>query len=815
MANAAVVVAFAIVAFAMVACSDATGPGSSVTVSVTVSQLHGPTLGMIDDTMPKVSCGAEMFAIARGTGQVTWLNADVRWYGGVDGSVLFDSASFTTENIQSAWGQPTIKGGQSQAMTWNLYATVPFKAIVRYHYRQQNGHQDTTSVAIDCGPQVPAGTPAPSVTNVAVQSGSDVVQPGDTLSVTYTASSPVGIWESVVQLSGPCDIRRIIPDSLHTSVTRTVRIALPRECGLGQSIIAAVGTWDAAMQESARTLDTHIALLDVTPPTIRPEYNSRGEGGWSFTLSGDYFAGDSIEIIPNASDNHALRSFVWEFAPAGAKDSVIATNGGVPDAMYIVVPRNVTGPVQMRFYAHDAVGLTSDTVIAGQDGGLKMYPTLAQPVKSATVSGEIRDLAIDAPRGLVYLMQSNERRLAVLSLDGMTVTPVPLPAVPTDLALTPSGDTLVVLLRPMRALGIIDVRQSPLQPSIVPLMTVDTSSTRYPVAMRVAANGKAFVAIPDTVPNTCALLEVDLASGAQRVRTDAGDGAMIGTGAMLTMLAIQKVVGDRADQARRAAAFSWLAMGASISGFTGPVFSGLLIDAFGHRVTFGVLVGVVLLALALVWINRALLPAHAGSMHAAQPLHPLELLRHVELRHILIATALVSMSWDLQTFVIPVHGTRVGLSAAEIGFVLGSFALATFAVRLAMPWLSQRITEWQVLTYTLFSATLAFALFPLFAALGPLMATAFLLGLGLGAAQPNVMSLVHAHAPQGRVGEALGLRSMIIHSSQVALPLVFGAFGSVLGAAAMFWTMAVLVCAGGIGAVRQGKHRRALHRPPV
>jgi len=94
------------------------------------------------------------------------------------------------------------------------------------------------------------------------------------------------------------------------------------------------------------------------------------------------------------------------------------------------------------------------------------------------------------------------------------------------------------------------------------------------------------------------------------------------------------------------------------------------------------------------------------------------------------------------------------------------------------------------------------------------MAVAFLLGLGLGAAQPNVMSLVHSRSPQGRVGEALGLRSMIIHSSQVVLPLVFGAFGSVLGAAAMFWTMAALVCSGGIAAVRWGKHRRdpAHHR---
>ncbi|HTS51696.1 MAG TPA: MFS transporter [Burkholderiales bacterium] len=289
--------------------------------------------------------------------------------------------------------------------------------------------------------------------------------------------------------------------------------------------------------------------------------------------------------------------------------------------------------------------------------------------------------------------------------------------------------------------------------------------------------------------------------------------ALIGTGATLTMLSVQQLVGDRADPNRRAAAFSWLALGASISGFSGPVLGGLIIDGFGHRAAFGVLVVVVLLALALVWVNRGLLPARDRRVSGPEPLHPFELLKNTELRHVLIATALVSMSWDLQTFVVPVHGTRVGLSASQIGFVLGCFALATFTIRLAMPWLSRRFTEWQVLTYTLFCATLAFGLFPLFSSLAPLMAVAFLLGLGLGAAQPNVMSLVHSRSPQGRVGEALGLRSTIMHSSHVVLPLVFGAFGSVLGTAAMFWTMATLVCTGGAAAVRWGKHRRtAAHR---
>lgn len=275
---------------------------------------------------------------------------------------------------------------------------------------------------------------------------------------------------------------------------------------------------------------------------------------------------------------------------------------------------------------------------------------------------------------------------------------------------------------------------------------------------------------------------------------------LIGTGSTLTMLAIQQIVGERADPKNRAAAFSWLALGASVSGFTGPVLSGVLIDHFGHRVTFAALVVIVVLGLALTFANRRLLPTRKGMPAGPEPLHPFELLKLVEVRHALLATALISMSWDLQTFMVPVHGTHAGLSASQIGFVLGAFSVATFTIRLAMPLLSRRFSEWQVLRYTLFNTMLAFALFPLFSSLLPLMSVAFLLGLGLGAAQPNVMSLLHSRSPEGRVGEALGVRTTIMNSSHVVLPLVFGAFGSLLGAGAMFWAMAAVVLAGGTAA---------------
>jgi hypothetical protein len=47
-----------------------------------------------------------------------------------------------------------------------------------------------------------------------------------------------------------------------------------------------------------------------------------------------------------------------------------------------------------------------------------------------------------------------------------------------------------------------------------------------------------------------------------------------------------------------------------------------------------------------------------------------------------------------------------------------------------------------------------------------------------------------------------------MNGSHVVLPLAFGAFGAVLGAAAVFWTMATLLGAGGAAALRSG----SLHR---
>ena len=287
--------------------------------------------------------------------------------------------------------------------------------------------------------------------------------------------------------------------------------------------------------------------------------------------------------------------------------------------------------------------------------------------------------------------------------------------------------------------------------------------------------------------------------------------ALLGTGFMYVQITAQHVVGTLADPQNRPAAFSMLAIAFSTSGLIAPVASGFLIDSIGHRSTLGAVFLLLTVGLGMLLLQSKRLPKpESGRPDAAQS-NAFDLFRVREVRHVLIVSGMISMAWDLQTFLIPVYGTRVGLTASEIGVVIGAFAAATFVIRLAMPALSRRFREWQVLVFTLVTSGIAYGLMPFFSTVPPLMAVMFLLGLGLGAAQPNVMSLLHEKSPEGRVGEALGLRAILMNSSHSVLPLVIGAFGTVLGAAPAFWLMAGTLVSGGWSARRWDREHARRH----
>jgi MFS family permease len=271
---------------------------------------------------------------------------------------------------------------------------------------------------------------------------------------------------------------------------------------------------------------------------------------------------------------------------------------------------------------------------------------------------------------------------------------------------------------------------------------------------------------------------------------------LIGTGFMVIQVAAQHTVGAMSTSAQRASNFSWLALGFSISGFCGPVLAGVVIDHASYRISYLLFFGFAAAAFALAAGGRLRRIAFVTHHDKTASHSVVGLLRDREMRRIYLVGVLLSSAWDLFTFVLPLHGTHLGFSASTIGLILGCFSAATFMVRLTMPWISRRHSEWQVLTGALMLSVVCYALFPLMGRPFSLMAVAAILGFAVGASQPNMLALLHLTAPPGRAAEAVGMRITIGNACQFLLPLAFGGAGAALGLSAVFWGMSAMIGAG-------------------
>lgn len=281
----------------------------------------------------------------------------------------------------------------------------------------------------------------------------------------------------------------------------------------------------------------------------------------------------------------------------------------------------------------------------------------------------------------------------------------------------------------------------------------------------------------------------------------------VGVGFMAFHICTQKATGDVEDDDKRRENFSLLSIGYSVSAFVGPTAAGLLIDHVGHRLAFGALALVPALTWLAVW--RWPLPVGPGRSQAPAPAVQesesklTDLLRDPALRRLFIAVVVISACWDVHQFIVPLYGAQNGLSATSIGIVLGAYALATFVIRSVLPWLSRHVSEWRLILTAMWSGFGIYLLYPWFPTFPVMVALSFVLGLGLGISQPMILSVLHRSAPPHRVGEAVGLRLMLVNGTQTVLPTAFGAVGSALGLAPVFVGMA-LFAGGSALVVRRG-----------
>jgi MFS family permease len=269
---------------------------------------------------------------------------------------------------------------------------------------------------------------------------------------------------------------------------------------------------------------------------------------------------------------------------------------------------------------------------------------------------------------------------------------------------------------------------------------------------------------------------------------------LLGTFNGMFQIATQQTIGRYGDSRERVANFAQQSLGIAVSTFSGPLVAGLAIDHFGHGASFMILAlcGVVPLpVIAFGWLKfpdaapRA--PKEAGYAGVRR------LLGDSKLGRIYVVAAVNNATWSVVSFLIPLYGAHVGLSATLIGGLMACFATGTVAIRVALQFLVRRFRPWQLVIVSQSLVAISFVGIPMtqhFAILLPLL---FVMGAGLGMSGPMSTALLTEASPPERVGEVVGLRITLANITQTVVPFASGAVSAALGVAPVFWAVAAVL----------------------
>ncbi len=296
----------------------------------------------------------------------------------------------------------------------------------------------------------------------------------------------------------------------------------------------------------------------------------------------------------------------------------------------------------------------------------------------------------------------------------------------------------------------------------------------------------------------------------QHVAALAVAGLLTGGASAFAAVAIQREAGLMArDVNDLKRVFSWVALGPALSNTVAPVVVGLLIDHVGFRAAFAFGALLPLVAAWAAWRVPQLAAPPASNAAPASFDSAVGLLRLPHVRNLLLVNVAMAAAWDAHTFTVPVLGHARDLSASAIGLILGSFAVASTVVRLAISSLSQHIDEKRALRWAMTLATAVLLVYAWLPGAPGMMVGSALLGLALGSVQPMVLSMLHQGAPPGRQGQALALRMLFTNAATIAMPVGFGFLAAASASAAPMWLMAALLLAARVPVARLAQRATA------
>ena len=259
---------------------------------------------------------------------------------------------------------------------------------------------------------------------------------------------------------------------------------------------------------------------------------------------------------------------------------------------------------------------------------------------------------------------------------------------------------------------------------------------------------------------------------------------------------LQNLIGIMSKPEERPRNFSNFSITGALTSFFGPLLAGLAIDHLGYGMACLATAAQYVIAIVLLLIWSRLFPP--ANPHAPRDMGGGGMLANREVRRVLIIGSLVQLGYDLFQFYLPIYAHSIGLSATIIGTILAALAVAALVVRLFLPALLKKMGGELLLAWAFLAGTIGYALVPLSPNALALGAVTFFFGLGMGIGIPLTVILMYSHSPEGRSGQALGLRLTVNNFVRVTGPVAFGVVGSALGLPWIFWIVAAFMASGGI-----------------
>ncbi|HSE68098.1 MAG TPA: hypothetical protein VLB12_14010, partial [Gemmatimonadales bacterium] len=265
-----------------------------------------------------------------------------------------------------------------------------------------------------------------------------------------------------------------------------------------------------------------LTALDTVQVVVAPNYLD------AFGTVGDtiYGVGEAMSVTANADPGGgALAWLGWRLGgPIGLADSVPGTGSAlITLSTTPAVQPGWLGTVPVIVFARSrAGGRIEDTIST-----LRIVQFTTHTLHSISIASDAGGMAFDVKRDRLYLAMPNNPTVAVMALATATLAPsISLPVSSSfgavDLDLTPGGDSLVVPLSSRKTLAIVNLTTSQID-------TVPLNGPPNPVVpqfadrVRVTANRKIFTSLTFGGSGYGGnLVEYDLGTGTQQVRTDVG-----------------------------------------------------------------------------------------------------------------------------------------------------------------------------------------------------------------------------------------------------------------------------------------------------